>query len=174
MIFSLSHLATDTSAIFERGFHLYFVERGRDHYRVRKHKGKKRTGRGGSKEEGESGGTSSPCRGHSFFKGGRGESNNTFPIGKKKGIGWRPQKNTGALSSQLGSSFSFERRLKNGGESLFSAGGGGVRLHRRVIWFNLSTPPPFCSKKKDRGYKKTSEACGRWDSVCEFCKKDGR
>jgi hypothetical protein len=137
---------------------------GQDHYRVRKHKGKKRTGRGGSKEEGESGGTSSPCRGHSFFfKGGRGESNNTFPIGKKKrGIGWRPQKNTGALSSQLGSSFSFERRLKNGGESFFSAGGSP---HRRVLWFFLSMPLPFCSKKKDCGYKNSSEACGRFECM---------
>jgi len=125
-------------------------------------KGKKGPGGGGSKEEGESGGTSSPCRGHSFFKGGRGESNNTFPIGKKKGIGWRPQKNTGALSSQLGSSFSFERRLKNGGESFFSAGGSP---HRRVLWFFLSMPLPFCSKKKDCGYKNSSEACGRFECM---------
>ena len=129
-------LATDTSAIFERTL---FLLNGGD--RTRKHKGKKRPGAGGSKEEGE----------------------NTFPIGKnKKGIGWRPQKNTGALSSQLGSSFSFERRLKNGGESFFSAGGSP---HRRVLWFFLSMPLPFCSKKKDCGYKNSSEACGRFECM---------
>jgi hypothetical protein len=126
-------------------------------------KGKKGPGGGGIKRRrGERRDIVSLSRTLVFFKGGRGGSNNTFPIGKKKGIGWRPQKNTGALSSQLGSSFSFERRLKNGGESFFSAGGSP---HRRVLLFFLSMPLPFCSKKKDCGYKNSSEACGRFECM---------
>jgi hypothetical protein len=166
----------DKALFFEVGWFLVYPRhRHERHFRAncillnggQDQEGKKRTGRGGSKEEGESGGTSSPCRGHSFFKGGRGESNNTFPIGKKKGIGWRPQKNTGALSSRraartVGIFFSFERRIKNRASPFFPR---GVRLHRRVIWFFLSMPLPFCSKKKDRGYKNSSEACGRFECM---------
>jgi hypothetical protein len=129
---------------------------------------KKDRGGGDQKKKGRAAGHRLPVADTRFFKGGRGGSNNTFPIGKKKGIGWRPQKNTGALSSQLGSSFSFERRLKNGGESFFSAGGSP---HRRVLWFFLSMPLPFCSKKKDCGYKKPSEACGRYECMQVLSKR---
>ena len=138
-------------------------------------KGKKRPGGGGSKEEGESGGTSSPCRGHSFFKGGRGESNNTFPIGKKKGIGWRPQKNTGALSSRraartVGIFFSFERRIKNGASPFFPR---GVRL--TDAFFGSFFQRHFLSvrRRKTVATKTPPRHVGGL-SVCKFHKKDGR
>jgi hypothetical protein len=163
MIFSLSSPPTRASFSSE----LYFVERGTGPGREKKDRA------GGSKEEGESGGTSSPCRGHSFFKGGRGGSNNTFPIGKKKGIGWRPQKNTGALSSQLGSSFSFERRLKNGGESLFSAGGEGFASTDALFGSFFQCHFLSVRRRKTVATKTPPRHVGG-SSVCKFHKKDGR
>ena len=47
----------------------------------------------------------------------------------------------------------------------FPRGGRGSPPPTRYSVFTF-IPLPFCSKKKDRGHKKTSEACGRWDSVC--------
>jgi hypothetical protein len=159
MIFSLSSPPTRASFSSE----LYFVERGTGPLSCQETQREKkdRAGRGTQKKKGRAAGHRLPVADTRFLKGGRGKV--TFPIGKnKKGIGWRPQKNTVALSSQLGSSFSFERRLKNGGESFFSAGGSP---HRRVLWFFLSMPLPFCSKKKDCGYKNSSEACGRFECM---------
>ena len=161
MIFSLSSPPTRASFSSE----LYFVERGTGPGREKKD----RAG-GDQKKKGRAAGHRLPVADTRFFKGGRGGNNNTFPIGKKKGIGWRPQKNTGALSSQLGSSFSFERRLKNGGESFFSA---GVRL--TDAFFGSFFQCHFLSvrRRKTVATKTPPRHVGGL-SVCKFHKKDGR
>jgi hypothetical protein len=97
MIFGLSHLATDTSAIFERGSQLYFVERGRDQETQKK---KKDRAGGIKRRRGERRDiVSSPLSRTLIFKGGGEVTTRSRSVKIKKGIGWRPQKNPGALSS---------------------------------------------------------------------------
>ena len=147
----------DKALFFEVGWFLVYPRhRHERHFRAncillnggQDQEGKKRTGRGGIKrrrgERRDIVSSPPPPVADSGFLKGEGETNNTFPIGKKKGIGWRPQKNTGALSSRraartVGIFFSFERRIKNRGESLFSAGGFASPTRYLVLSFNATS-----------------------------------